>query len=313
MRLLKKYYTLLKWSIVIVANVFLIYSLVNYKGYDNLWAQWSRGIASGIWWLVLVLLLVPLNWLLETKKWQILVGDLESMPLKKAFRSVMGGNTTAFFTPNRVGEFPGRSIFLEEGHRLKGIALGVIGSFSQTFVILLGGIPAAIILLSIFDAKNFNAIYLSVAIFFFVLFLLLYFFLPEICKKLSSYSFLHKIKNILILLSETSRIKLLYICGMALLRYFVFCTQLYFMLRFFCVDLNVWLGIIGIATNYLFVTFTPSFAFSEGAVRASMAVLIIKVFSGNTVGIAAAGISIWLINFVIPMIVGSYFLSKTKL
>lgn len=313
MSLLRKYYTILKWGVVITANLFLIYSLLNYKGYADLWRQWNIGFTSGFGWLMLVLVFLPLNWLLETKKWQILISDFEPLPLKKAFRSVMGGNTAAFFTPNRIGEFPGRSFFLQEGNRTKGVLMGFIGSFSQTFVIMLGGIPAAVFFLSKFNTSNFNSIYILGSTSIFVLLLLFFFFLPEICNKLSTLPFSHKTKDILVALSEISKTKLLCVCTVALFRYAVFCMQLYFMLRFFGVSLNIGKGIICIATNYLFVTFTPSFAYSEGTVRASAAVLIIKAFSNNTVGIAAAGISIWLINFVMPMIVGSYFLSKTKL
>lgn len=311
---LKKYYSYLKWIIVIGSNIFLINSLINYNGYHNLWKQWSNSIFSGFGWLALVLLLVPLNWLLETKKWQILVANLENLSLRKAFCAVMGGNTTAFFTPNRIGEFPGRSLFLKEKHRLKGILLGIIGSFSQTFVIMLGGIPASLFFFSKLDTNNFDYVYLISAFLFSAILLLVYFFLPEICKKLSAISlFPLKTKKLLLTLSRINRNILLHVCGVAMLRYIVFCLQLYFMLRFFCVHLPIWLGLVGIATNYLFITFTPSFAFSEGIIRASSAVLIMKVFSENTAGIAAAGVSIWLINFVVPIIIGSYFLSKTKL
>jgi hypothetical protein len=82
------------------------------------------------------------------------------------------------------------------------------------------------------------------------------------------------------------------------------------LLHFFDVKLDILTGIIAIATNYLFITFTPSLAFSEGAIRTSMAILVIGTFSENTIGIAAAGMSIWLINFVLPMAVGSLFLGK---
>jgi len=39
----------------------------------------------------------------------------------------------------------------------------------------------------------------------------------------------------------------------------------------------------------------------------------VGMFSANTVGIALAGVLVWFLNAVIPMLVGSVFFSKTKI
>ena len=77
------------------------------------------------------------------------------------------------------------------------------------------------------------------------------------------------------------------------------------MLQFFGIELSYWQALVAIPTNYLFVTFTPSLAFSEATVRSSFAVLTIGAFSGQTVNIALAGMCIWMLNFVVPMLIGS--------
>jgi len=101
--------------------------------------------------------------------------------------------------------------------------------------------------------------------------------------------------------------------AISLLRYLVFCFQFFLMLRFFGVQLELWQALIAIPANYLFVTFTPSVAFSEAAVRSSYAVLFIGAFSGQVVGIALAGMCIWMVNFVFPMLVGSVVMLKSKI
>ena len=77
------------------------------------------------------------------------------------------------------------------------------------------------------------------------------------------------------------------------------------MLRFFNIELTPFQALMAIPTTYLFVTFTPSLAFSEVAIRSSYAVLVIGAFSGQIVNIALAGVCIWAVNFIIPMLVGS--------
>jgi hypothetical protein len=98
----------------------------------------------------------------------------------------------------------------------------------------------------------------------------------------------------------------------SLLRYFVFCFQFYAVLQFFSIDLELWQALLAIPTNYLFVTITPSMAFSETAIRSSYAMIFIGFFSNQIINIALAGTTIWIINFGLPMLAGLYILAKTN-
>ena len=139
---------------------------------------------------------------------------------------------------------------------------------------------------------------------------LLYFFLPNLSKLLKNSPLALKIREFTDCLGAFSFGELIRIMLISLFRYIVFCIQFSFMLRFFGVELNSWQLLISIPTTYLFVTFTPSFAFSEVAVRGSLAMLIIGTFSNQTVSIALAGMCIWIVNFVIPMMVGSVIMMR---
>src|SRR3546814_20428702 len=46
----------------------------------------------------------------------------------------MAGLTLAIFTPNRVGEYGGRILYLERGNRVKGAFAMWVGAFSQMLV-----------------------------------------------------------------------------------------------------------------------------------------------------------------------------------
>lgn len=311
MSIIQKYFPFIKAFILLAAFGFLAYMLLSFNNYAELWAQWNSSFEQNWIWLLLVLLFLPFNWLFETMKWQIIVRDLQKLTLGESFRAVMGGNTTAFFTPNRLGEFPGRSLFMEQGNRAQATLLGAFGSLSQTLVIILCGLPALVLLWSFSYTQNISyGVYAAVL---FVILFSLYLYLPQLSQLLVKYPFFRKWESYLLCFTQINHSRLLWVLAITLLRYLVFCFQFYFMLRFFCVELNGLAAMLGIATNYLFVTFAPSWAFSEGAVRASSAVLVLGLFSTNVLGIAAAGVFIWLLNFVLPMLAGSYFLSKTKL
>jgi hypothetical protein len=84
------------------------------------------------------------------------------------------------------------------------------------------------------------------------------------------------------------------------------------MLRFFGVDLSLYQAFPAIASEYLFLMFTPSFAFSELALRGSYAVFFIGAYSGLTINILLAGMGIWVVNMAIIMIAGSVIMVKSK-
>lgn len=296
----------------ILSFFFLGYKLFTFQHYDSLALQWRIMPVRQIWWLIGVLILLPLNWFLEALKWRLLISGVQKLSMSNAVKAVLSGISTGFFTPNRVGELVGRIAFLEPGNRKAGVMLSFLNSFTQNIVMAFLGIPASILFLLVFkgklqpEATHFVLIMLMCLL----IFGFLYFTFPRWSRKLKKSSLSEKIKSFTNCLSTYKLKQLLQILGFSLIRYVVFSSQFYFMLRFFNVDLSLWQALITIPTTYLFVTFTPSLAFSEAAVRSSYAVLIIGAYSGLTINIALAGICIWAVNFILPMLGGSVLIVK---
>jgi Uncharacterised protein family (UPF0104). len=84
------------------------------------------------WQLWLAVALMPVNWALETYKWYVLVNKFQPISFAKSFESVLSGLSFAMNTPNRIGEYGGRILYLQPAFRLRGIALTV---FLQCFAI----------------------------------------------------------------------------------------------------------------------------------------------------------------------------------
>lgn len=304
----------LKWFFLVASYSFLAYKLITFDRYEVFSNEWIQIPTLRFWWLVLVFILLPVNWMLEAIKWQALVSNIQKISLYHASKAVLSGIFTGFFTPNRVGELVGRVLFLKNENRKSGVTLSILNSLTQNIIMALFGIPACILFfLSQNEILNDGIIrYLLVLILGLVFFGLLYYNLPQLSRRLKLNRFSEKFSSFSNCLSEYSTIDLLRIMLFTFLRYSVFCVQFYFMLLFFGVEIEVWQALIAIPTCYLFVTFTPSLAFSEVAVRSSYAVLIIGAFSSLEIPILLAGVGIWLINFVIPMLVGSLIMLKSK-
>jgi hypothetical protein len=304
----------LKWAIMMFAYSFLIYKLITFTHYDQLFNWWRQMPLAQFWWLAAVFAMLPVNWLLESLKWKMLTANIQKISLLTSFKAVLAGISTGFFTPNRVGELVGRVLYLNPENRKTGVTMSLVNSLTQNLIMALCGIPACLVyfysttnVLEV-DIENFILVLLA----FVVLSGLLYFYLPRLSKFLAQTNIASEIKGFTVGLSVYTRVDLVRIMGVSLLRYLVFCTQFFLMLRFFGIQLQFQEALIAIPTNYLFVTFSPSVAFSEAAIRSSYAVLIIGAYSGQLVNIALAGVSIWTVNFVVPMLVGSVLLVKEK-
>jgi hypothetical protein len=154
------------------------------------------------WKLVAVIMLMLANWAIEALKWQVLVSKIQPMSFGRAYRAILSGQALAFNTVNRVGESAGRAIYLEEGNRLRGVVLSIVGSMSQIIVTFFLGLLALLYLrfhtldathtvgLSLFWINMFICT-ISVGI---ALFILLYFRLSWAVKLIEKIPFISKHK-----------------------------------------------------------------------------------------------------------------------
>ena len=86
---------------------------------------------------IIAILLMPVNWGLETWKWKILLRS--DVPATRLLQSIIAGITVGFVTPGRSGEFIGRVMFLNDDNRSKVFYLSSIGGLAQTAASLIVG------------------------------------------------------------------------------------------------------------------------------------------------------------------------------
>ena len=306
-----------KWLIFLLAYLFLGYKLVTFDGYEALLEHFSSVSFHDYLFLFFVFLLLPFNLLFEALKWQRLVAGLQPISLGLAFRSVLVGQTGAFFTPNRIGEFPARALMLNKNNIIPAVALGFVGSAMQMLVITLFGLITTFLYIS----NNVSPLLSSVSTVSWVVSLLLVLLVIISCALLfghykwfygrlsnSKWQFLNRLGEGFAHLSFRDA---WLIFSFSALRYLVYSSQFYAMLLFMNVTLTPWQALLSIPTIYLLVTYTPSFAFSEAMVRGSFAIFILSAFSTNDAGMALASILLWCINYCLPMFVGSFFVKKS--
>jgi len=297
-------------TVLLVASVvYLVYKIAHFDGYDELLAAIKHRNWSNFIWLAAVIALLPLNLLMEALKWEKVCSYLEKLKISTAIKAIIAGTSAGFVTPNRLGDIIGRMHFLQPENRKSAVSLAAVNSLTQNIAILLPGIPLAIL----FFMQHQTAIQLQTYIVFLLIMLGLFsvtlITLPKISRRIKN----QQLQSYFSGLTNYATTDMAAITGWSLLRFCVFCIQLFLMLRFFGVELSLTQALTSIPLTYLLVTFTPSFAFSEAVIRGSWAVFVIGQFATNTPGMLMAGVGLWFINVIIPVIIGNILLLKLRL
>lgn len=295
-----------------VLFILLSYSLyrqvINQPDLDIKWQEVLNSVGEPGLWLAFALMLV--NYGIESWKWKVLVKPLERMSFRRAFASVFAGCSVTMLTPNRIGEFGGRILFVSEQHRLRAITLTILGSLSQLLITLICGIAGLIwfktasVETTTFSWVTGNLL-LPLSVIFTFLLLLVYFRAGAIISVIERITFLKSfVKYIIIVRSFPGKL-LLRILWLSFLRYLVFILQYMLILSVMGVNISAVLSFSLLAVFYLVLAAAPTFGFIELPVRAAASVELFSAFSDNVVGIQAAAFVIWIINLVLPAIIGS--------
>jgi uncharacterized membrane protein YbhN (UPF0104 family) len=270
--------------------------------------------------VTVVILMMFLNWFIESLKWRFLISKIEKVSIKRSIRAIFSGITVSAFTPNRVGEYGGRVFCLEKADRIKGILITVIGSMAQLVItIFFGSIGILLIpnLMPEFDAilSQFVFAYpimLFLLILLNVLLVTLFLNASVFSVVLSKIKFLRKFKKYNEVFSFYNSSELLEILLYSVGRYIVFTTQFFILLQVFGVQIGYVDAMILITTKLLVISIIPTIAITEIGIRGSVALFLFGLVSVNAIGILSATFVMWVINLLLPALIGTIFIFSLK-
>ena len=164
----------------------------------------------------------------------------------------------------------------------------------------------------------FDKVSFAYPVFAFILFLLngllilLFLNVSVLTNVLTKISFLKKFKKYSSVFSFYSFDELLKVLWYSLARYVVFTTQFFILLQLFDVQILYADAIIFIISMLLIIAVIPTIAITEIGVRGSVALFLFGLVSANTVGILSATFVLWIINLLIPSLIGVVFIFTLK-
>ena len=307
-------YKLSRIAGVIFAIALLIYIIFRIRS--------QYGSISVIQWQILLdfnvlagsIILLALNFSLETFRWKSLADHVTTEPFLRVFASYMAGIACALFTPAGLGDYPARIIYLhpKSTGKLRYTAVAVTGFIAQYLTVLFFGIVS----LCINVVNQFNP-RLNVLVWFALplAFIMIWTYLKaerilawlaafRIFRKLALYHELAKrlpasLKLKVILLSAT--------------RFIVYNAQFLLFLHAFGVTFPLWHGAVLTSLFFFTMTLIPSFALVEVGIRGGIALLLFSSVSGNSIGILSASTLLWLCNIILPAIPGAFCIARIRI
>ncbi len=326
-RINKNIKIIIKYIIAPLLSAWLFYSLYqqiksqpNLHQSIDLMKEAPFGAQAWKFWIVIILVFV--NWGLEAKKWKLLITPVQRMSFFTAYRSVLSGMALSLNTPNRIGEYGGRILYVKEGSRIKAISLSIAGSISQLIVTLLMGCSGLIYLL-FFQTEHagpvmgLSVFWIRVLLFISALvtaILILFFFrlswLIKLGEKIPAFG---KFVQYINVLEEFTPKLLLRLLSLSFFRYLVFVIQYVLLLQVLYVEI-LWIDAFWIITIlFLVMAIVPSFAIADLGIRGKFSTELLTVYSVNTVGIIGTTFGIWFINLFVPAILGSILILSIKI
>ena len=177
--------------------------------------------------LSVIVFLMFVNWFLEAVKWRYLCRYIEPISLWKAVQSVFCGLTWAVFTPNRIGEYGGRVMFLKPRRRISGAVAMGIGALAQLVLTsVAGSLSVAWFINRFFDIGVLWGVGLwLLAVGYASFFLVLYFNVKWINVWIKRIGFLQKFHRFFEILTRYSRKELAVVFLNSLARFIIFTSQ----------------------------------------------------------------------------------------
>jgi hypothetical protein len=278
--------------------------------------------------LFIVVLLMLVNWGLESQKWRFMIAKIERISFFRSMQAIFAGSSISFFTPNRTGDYIGRAFILDKASHVDGILITILGSMSQLLITILAGTMSALVFIPKFLGTGLfisGYIFTGIASIIILLDLLLIFLLVNIqfvsvLRDKLFRSGLKRFRKHMAVFALFRPMDMVFVIVMSLLRYIVFTGQFLLLLKVFSVPVPIFDGIILISLVFFVLSIVPTVTLTELGIRDSAAVYFFGIGLAHTtrmpdailLGIISASTLLWIINLAFPAIIGTLFVFRLK-
>ena len=302
------FWLLIKLSIVVGCGYFIYQKLVenNQLQFSDFWGNLTKNNVFSLKNSIFLFIFTLFNWLLEIIKWKHLASFIQKISFTEATKQSLASLTTSLITPNRIGEYGAKAIYFEKPFRKQILGLNLVGNFYQMLMTILFGIVGFSYF--VFQHKvsiDFHRVFRGLLL---GLFVITAFFFGAKHFNYRGYSY-QKAREFIKRISTELNLKVAFL---SLLRYLVFSHQFYFLLVIFNINLTYLNAISAITSIYFIASIIPMLSLFDVVLKGTVAVWVFSYFNIEPITILSITTLMWLFNFVLPAIIGSYFVLTFK-
>lgn len=315
--MLNSYKNIISWVIKIAIGLlsfYFIYSRLQteFTAEKLVHIRSALSDASSYVLLICCLIFIPINWGIESYKWQQITRPVEEVSFSTATQSVYAGVCVGNLAPGRATEFLAKVLFFKANNRATITLLHFAnGMFQLSITILFGVLAIFVFYQEKIDVGNTKALLVGilciVLLSLFTLFITKFEAIQKWIVKKFERSLGH---NAIPYHFSKALIGKLFL--FSILRYVVFTFQFILIIKIFYTEALTAQLIAAICIYFLLTTILPMISFIEAAVRSAIALF---VFSGSGVpeiALVITAVLLWVINIVVPSIVGYFIIVKEK-
>lgn len=274
---------------------------------NHVWRQTGNNA-----YLATCIVLMLVNSFLESRKWYILVNSTGPVSYPRILASYLAGVSLSIITPNRIGEYPARILYLGKATTFRYINASVLGVMSQLCGVYIFGFLGLVyynIAYPAIIAKVALGLCLIVNVFLVFTYWRFEAWLPSMAgnRWLKRFVVYGKLMN---RVTKETQIKVL---AISLLRFGIFTAQYLFLLWWMNVGTPVIAGFFMAALFFWVMAVVPSIALTELGIRGTVSIYLFSHFSANTLGMVGATTGIWLLNLIVPAVLGSILIARMRL
>ena len=297
-----------------ILGIGIIGFLVTYLEPANIYKTY---LEADKFYLLIAITLLPLNLYLQFIKWKILSKKYFGINNNsKVWLSLLYGISGGLFTPMKSGEYFARAIPYKNVKVVDVVLATMVDKIIPLyFVLLFGGIFSAVYLSQIIQLSFLTALCLLI-VYLIILLITPYLLLgnSSITKRIKNYlrqkSYFAKILTKIMFLKGIDKKTFSTLAVLSIIFNLVFTFQMTILLISFSSEMNLWLFFV-ISNLIIFAQIIiPPIALGEIGIREGASVFFMKSFGyAGVIGFNAA-FSLFIINLLIPSIIGFFLLLK---
>lgn len=304
------------WKMFVMVLKFMVLLYLMYYLYQHFfvnkdfWTSIQLQLATGLETrklpcLIFAVVLLPVNWLLEVYKWHLLQYSTLQLSFYQSWKNVMKGVSFGLIMPQQLGDALGKMEHSTSNDRWDIGILSLFGGFVQSFMALMGGVVGVAFLFE----NELGIAVVSIMTMGMVVVMACIFYSVEILQFLQS-KFLFKFLTSLNF--KLTKIILLKVVVLSLLRYLVFVSQFVLVLQLFANSFDKMKVVSAVMLTYFGKTFIPALnVFGDLGIRECAALWSFSYTSIAASTVFLCSMLVWMLNIVLPMLIGGYYLLET--